>query len=243
MLEEAYGKQIKDILHEVYVVKGHSGPEISAAFGVSKPTIYHWMRYFGFKRRSQRASKILHMKSPLARRKVSRGVKALYDADPTYCERVSKGTKKAMEPHSVRVKISRAQRKAWADPAYKDAHLRRVRNAANQAPNKAELRLLAILRELFDEHEWAYCGNGEVLLGGLNPDFINTNGKKLIIELFGEPFHTNRLHPIRFNQTEAGRRKVYSRYGYQMLVVWFEELKNTEMVKAKVVDFAGGESR
>ena len=72
-------------------------------------------------------------------------------------------------------------------------------------------------------------GNGRVILGGKNPDFINVNGKKLIIELFGKYWHTG--------ENPKDREKIFVPFGYRTLVIWYSELRNEERVKNKIREF------
>lgn len=104
-------------------------------------------------------------------------------------------------------------------------------------PNKSELKLDRILRDYFPG-EWKFVGDGQVYLGGCIPDFINCNGRKLIIELFGDVWH-GRKWPVPYRQTENGRRHIFARYGYGLLIVWDSELGNlpAEEIAAKVRDF------
>jgi len=81
-------------------------------------------------------------------------------------------------------------------------------------------------------NEWKFVGDGQVILGGLNPDFINCNGRKLIIELFGDYWHGAKC--TRPFVTEEERRDVYGKYGYRQLVIWEHELK--ELPERSIVE-------
>ena len=115
--------------------------------------------------------------------------------------------------------------------------IRKSLSAACIRPNKLELLVGHLLDELYP-NQWKYVGNGEVIIGGLNPDFININGKKLIIEVFGEYFHSEKCEKnIKWNRTEEGRIQSYSNIGFKTLVVWERETTNIGMVKNKIMDF------
>ncbi|GAI02857.1 unnamed protein product, partial [marine sediment metagenome] len=60
-------------------------------------------------------------------------------------------------------------------------------------PNRQERKLEALLEKRFPG-EWKFVGNSEVILGTLNPDFINCNGRKHIIEFFGCWYHGCPIH-------------------------------------------------
>jgi len=97
-------------------------------------------------------------------------------------------------------------------------------------PNKAEEKLI----ELFKIHNipFKYCGDGDVVIGGKNPDFINRNGRKQLIELFGYFWHKN--------DDPNERIKHFKKYGFDTLIIWDYELKDENSVLEKVKAFMGG---
>lgn len=72
-------------------------------------------------------------------------------------------------------------------------------------------------------------GDGSVILEGKIPDFININGQKKIIELFGNYWHKE--------GDEQTRKEYFNKYGYETLIIWEEEMKNLENVKNKLINF------
>jgi len=106
-------------------------------------------------------------------------------------------------------------------------------------PNKAELFLDSILQEYFPD-EWKFVGDGQVIIGGLCPDFINCNGKKKIIELFGARWHDPVHYHVKYNQTEEGRKSIFGEIGFDTLVIWYPELKNKTKVIEKIKVFTYG---
>lgn len=111
------------------------------------------------------------------------------------------------------------------NPAYGKKHsedrkartIRATLAALRVKPNKVELRLQNILNFHFPDN-WKYVGDGQFIIGGCCPDFLNVNGKKHVIELFG-----NYWHPI-FDV--AKKKEHYHRYGYRVTIVWDDELKD-----------------
>ncbi|GAG86724.1 unnamed protein product, partial [marine sediment metagenome] len=61
------------------------------------------------------------------------------------------------------------------------------------------------------------------------PDFINIDGKKQIIELFGTYWHN--VFDI------AKVTNIYKQYGFNTLVIWEDELSNENRVVAKIHQF------
>jgi very-short-patch-repair endonuclease len=98
--------------------------------------------------------------------------------------------------------------------------------------NKKEKELNRLLQNIFPK-EYKFVGNGKIFLDAFNPDFINCNGQKKIIELYGDYWHNLPDARIRNKM----RLKVYRKYGYNTLVIWESELKNKRELKRKVKYF------
>ena len=105
-------------------------------------------------------------------------------------------------------------------------------------PNGPELYLDFILQNHFPD-EWKYVGDGNCLINGLCPDFINCNGKKQIIELFGEYWHKKKQH-LKLHSTEDGRKDIFAQVGFSMLTIWDYELTNEQEVIEKITFFVKG---
>lgn len=103
----------------------------------------------------------------------------------------------------------------------------RKANIFGQRPNNSEKTFLKLCED--NQFPFKYVGNGEVWLGNRNPDFINTDGKKQVIELLGTYWH-----PL-FDG--ASRREHYKQYGFDCLVIWEDELGNIEAIAKKVKTF------
>lgn len=122
--------------------------------------------------------------------------------------------------------LSEVQKKNWADPKF----ARRMAASQNRKPNWDEI-LLGISLEKNFPGEWAYVGDGKVWIEGRNPDFININGKKLVIELFGYYWHLERA---RTDDDEADRINHYSKYGFGCLVLWAYDLVDEVILVDKI---------
>ena len=106
-------------------------------------------------------------------------------------------------------------------------------------PTKIERRLIQIIKE--HHLPFQYCGDGSVVISGKNPDFISTNGKKKIIEVFGEVFHNpdNAWFDVDWKCTEWGRKAIFSQAGYDALIIWGKELENELEIVDKITNFMG----
>lgn len=79
-----------------------------------------------------------------------------------------------------------------------------------------------------------YTGNGKILIGTKNPDFINESWKQ-IIEVYGDYWHED---PKYWHQTAEGCILYYMKYGYDTLIIWQNELENKDIVKRRIEEFA-----
>jgi hypothetical protein len=102
-------------------------------------------------------------------------------------------------------------------------------------PNKQEIALGKIIDEVCPG---MFKYNGDYSLGiALNrsiPDFVNINGKKQIIEFFGTYWHKQE------GRGEDDKVAKYKEVGWNCLVVWDKELKQTDALKNKIRAFVGG---
>lgn len=104
---------------------------------------------------------------------------------------------------------------------HKDEWLEKSKPKSNAKPNIPEQKLQCILNTHFP-NQWQYTGDGSVVLGGMKPDFLNVNGKKAVIEVFGDYWHGKRSRNWR--ETEIGRLMAYGYWGFRCLVIWEHEL-------------------
>ncbi|ORX22574.1 hypothetical protein BVF91_10615 [Thermoanaerobacterium sp. PSU-2] len=127
------------------------------------------------------------------------------------------------QSEEFREKLRQALQELWQDPDYArkalTQHLRQTR------PEKLiEQRL----NELFPG-EYKYVGDGQLIIGGKCPDFANVNGKKKLIEVFGDYWHEG--------QDPQERIEFFRQYGFDCLVIWESELEDITTVVEKLVEF------
>ena len=116
--------------------------------------------------------------------------------------------------------ISDAAKQRWTIPEKRDANLRALYKAWARKPNKLEKGFQALLDELFPG-EYVYVGNGGLLVGGKCPDFMNVNGQKKLIEVYGDFWH----------QGDNPQKRIdhFSKFGFKTLVLWESEI-NADLI-------------
>jgi hypothetical protein len=128
-------------------------------------------------------------------------------------------------------KMSSAMLAVWANLTEEEKNfwVYKIRSTgAILKPNKPETFLINLLNKMYPG-EWKYTGDASFMINGKSPDFTNCNGKKKLIELFGDYWHQG--------QTPQDRSDVFKPYGYETLVIWEHELKNIERLKFRINKF------
>jgi very-short-patch-repair endonuclease len=98
--------------------------------------------------------------------------------------------------------------------------------------NNKELIIENLLNSLFP-NQYKYVGNFKFWIERYNPDFINCNGQKKIIEFFGDYWHNLPNYKIR----DKRRLETYKKYGYDTLVIWENELDDLNKLQEKIIVF------
>jgi len=141
-----------------------------------------------------------------------------------------KRTKEMREAQAKRLKgipcpaHSKRMTKKWRDNNY----VQKQMYARNVMPNKTELFLDKFLGNLLPS-EYKFVGDGQFILAGKCPDFVNINGQKKIVELYGDYWHKNDNPQDRIN--------LFKQFGYETLVIWEHELKELDSLTAKISNF------
>lgn len=121
-------------------------------------------------------------------------------------------------------KMSKAHKLHWLESEY----VRKQMLSRNIKPNKSEL-YLAELIESACPNEWAFVGDWQLVIAGKCPDFANINGKKQVIELYGDHWHEG--------ENPQDRIDLFSQYGWQTLIIWQSELKQPDKVLKRIAKF------
>lgn len=111
----------------------------------------------------------------------------------------------------------------WRNPVTRDRIVKAILEV--RSPNKHEVILEKLLNDNF-ANEWKFVGDGSIIINGLSPDFINVNGKKLIIEYFGRPWHRP--------QDAHYKIKEYAKFGYRTLVIWSDKFRDKKYIISEV---------
>jgi len=128
--------------------------------------------------------------------------------------------------HSEETKLKLSER--MKDRKMKEEWLKKMYMSLSLKPNYSEKILSSILEELFPG-DYKFVGDWQIWIGGKNPDFININGQKKIIEFFGHRWHKP--------EDEEIKKAHFKQYGFDTLIVWGNDLKDSESLKGKLRSF------
>jgi len=102
----------------------------------------------------------------------------------------------------------------------------KLRNARKNMPRKytkPELIFIDICTKY--NLPFKYTGNGSLWIENINPDFVECNGKKLAVEIFGDYWHSPLLNPtLKQCRTLPYRKNVLKQYGWELIVFWESDL-------------------
>ena len=150
---------------------------------------------------------------------------------------VSEKTRKLIADSLVGHEVTKVTRQKKSDSMkerWKDAEFAKsMAEAWNRKPSRPELQLLSVLDKHF-RGEWEYVGDGKVWIEGRNPDFLNVNSKKLVIEMFGMFWHNPEFFPNRLSEEELTAH--YKKYGITCLVIWEYDIFDEDEVVRRVME-------
>lgn len=133
-----------------------------------------------------------------------------------------------------RKKREAQQSKIKQDPTYTKRRLR----AMNIRPTRPERQIMEIIKN--NNLPFKYVGDGQIIIGNLNPDFIHSEGKRKVIEVFGRVYHDPeaaffKVLPSAKEETRIERLK---KEGYDCLVLWDDEIEEASVLN-QISDFMG----
>lgn len=174
-------------------------------------------------------------KNPKFKAKMSRIQKELWKK-PEHRTKISNGRRRMWQNPEYRSKMTEERKRRWRDPEYKQRVIRASRKSLVKKPTEPE----QIVIELIERYDlpFQYTGDGEVIIDGLNPDFIHNNGERKAIEVFGRVFHNpeESFFDVPWKQQYWGKILEYKKRGYNCLILWEDETK--EDMLEKIREFA-----
>lgn len=181
-------------LQALYVTRKLTTKEVAGKLHVSYSTAQRWLKGLGLVRSISEANSLRYEnknaheqtsnnmlkwwanRTPTVARNSACYVCGRSIKNRTFCSRFC-----AHSPKGRRIIAERVKATIKSLPA--EILAERIRKSARK-PNEYGKILDAILQEIFP-NEWKYVGDGQLIINGKNPDWVNINGKKQLIELWG----------------------------------------------------------
>lgn len=130
--------------------------------------------------------------------------------------------KEANNIKSCKEKRSASWKRNWRDEKFVAEFI----SKRNTIPTKPEMKIISICDKYFPQFEYNGDFSQGVALDGMIPDFINTNGKKQVIEIFGDYWHSSDVIGDDWRSSELGRIMAYNSLGYECLILWEHDMNS-----------------
>jgi very-short-patch-repair endonuclease len=146
-------------------------------------------------------------------------------------DKISIASKQHWEDDTYRKSVSDGIKKTFSEftPEQWRNRLMKLMQSLHAKPNKIEKTIGNILDTLFPG-EYKYVGGGDLIIDRKCPDFVNVNGQKKLIEVYGDYWHRN--------DNPQDRIDTFAAFGYSTLVLWEHEIyDNIELVANRIRDF------
>jgi len=143
--------------------------------------------------------------------------------------RKTTGIRKTLENPEYEQKRVRNLRVALHNPEVQAKRIANMVKALHKRPTTPEQKLIDIITKY--QLPFRYTGDGSFIIAGLNPDFVNINGLKVAIDVFGDYWHGERANSLTY--TEQGRKVRFAEFGWNLVVLWesqIKELSDTEII-------------
>ena len=113
-----------------------------------------------------------------------------------------------------------------------------IKKARKTLGNKNCTKTEEITKKILKENNFPFnfVGDGSLIIGTKNPDFVYSKEGKKIIEVFGDYWHRDDIVKY-WHQTEEGCKIYYEAFGYNVLIIWEKELRSPNKVAKKIREF------
>jgi len=155
--------------------------------------------------------------------------------NPMNNQKIRKKHLKIMRSERMRkIKRENAQER-WNDENQREKWIKSILKILFKRPTKLEKGFI----NFFDTYNvpFNYCGNGSLIIGGKCPDFVESNGKKICLEVGNKREKSvprkNRIYK-NWQEYEQQRISHFAGFGWKCLVLWENELENEVLLNNKI---------
>lgn len=112
------------------------------------------------------------------------------------------------------------------NPSWREARMSKVLASGRRHPNNLEKQLTTFISA--HELPYKYTGNGSSWINHQNPDFINVNGQKVVIELNGCYWHGCKVCGFGDTTSEVDRLRKYAEFGFKTIEIWEHDMTDEQ---------------
>ena len=121
----------------------------------------------------------------------------------------------------TRQKMSISTKRCWQDEEYRERMIKAILNGLFKRPTSLEKQMIDIIEK--NNLPYEYTGDGRFLIEYRNPDFVNTQGKKICIEVANTFHHDENYAEERINY--------FAEYGWKCIVFRTDLLDEKEILQ------------
>jgi very-short-patch-repair endonuclease len=125
-------------------------------------------------------------------------------------------------------KERQTMKKLWQNPGYREKMIKSALKGLVKRPTSLEKHFLMICKK--HNLPFKYVGDGSLLIGFKNPDFVECNGKKICIEVANRYFQYHKPNEV----YKQKRIEHFAKFGWKCLVFFEDDLKNEEKIVQKI---------
>lgn len=125
-----------------------------------------------------------------------------------------------------------ASRIIWSEER-KEETIRKLLKGLNKRPTSLEKKLIELTER--NNLPYKYVGDGEFILGGKCPDFVNMNGEKICIEVRPRCMckYWSKCTPEEYEQR---RKEHFAKYGWECILIWADKHNKFELSENMIIE-------
>jgi hypothetical protein len=234
-----------DFLHKEYVVNKKNYPQIAKEIGCSEESVRRYLIKFNIPRRLCYISSTGLKRSEETKRKMSL---ASIGKPKSASHRLKCLENLKLRKEGFRKRAGKKIKKLWSSPEFRNKMLVIRKNqmtpeVINKISKQLEKREITSLEQkiidICKEYKlpFKFVGKGSLYIRGRSPDFVDTVGKKLLIEVFYEYFKIKQYGSVK--KYCSLRRALFRLDGYRTLFLANNSLRklSKSQVANKIFNF------